>query len=55
VSVNPVASGDAVWEVDITNVESGAALGQYLIYEASWVQGGDATADALIQQVQSTG
>jgi hypothetical protein len=55
VSVYPVASVDAVWEVDITNVENGAALGQYLIYEASWVQGGDATADALIQQVQSTG
>jgi hypothetical protein len=52
---HPVASGQEPWEVDVTTVADNSALGQYLLYEASWVQGGDTTADALIQQVASDG
>lgn len=54
-AIYPVASGQEPWEVDVTAVESNVALGQHLIYEASWVQGGDTTADALIQQVTADG
>ena len=55
VDVHPLASGPAAWEVDITNVNTNAALGKYLTYEASWVQGGNETADALIAEAQSSG
>lgn len=51
----PIASGEEPWEVDVTTVESNSALGLQLIYEASWVQGGDTTADALIQRVTEDG
>jgi hypothetical protein len=55
VDVHSLASGTAAWEVDITNGKTNAALGNYLTYEASWVQGGNETADALIAEAQSSG
>jgi hypothetical protein len=55
VDVHPLAPGAAAWEVDITNVNTNAALGKNLTYEASWVQGGHETADALIAEAQSSG